>query len=170
MLTRQILTIYLCPFILLSMFLLYYLYTSLDLRPFSDLVSDQFNKWQAEQLIRKSTVKKVCAKHGNLPSVGINRVVWSAAEEYGLFMCMNRKVGTSTYMGSTFTQIDEGNITNRDLLEKRFRLNNDNMKHLGNKSSISFVVIFPIKLNTFHLVINISFFILSTSFLLLFFR
>ena len=62
-----------------------------------------------------------------------------AAEE-NLFMCRNHKVGTSTYISTTFMQLSEMRKVNRTLLASLFRGNKDNMKELKNKNYVSFVV------------------------------
>ena len=66
--------------------------------------------------------------------------VWLAASEEKAFMCVNPKVGSTTYITTTFFHFSEMRVANRSLLANQFKGNKENMKGLKNKNSVSFVV------------------------------
>ena len=66
--------------------------------------------------------------------------LWLAASEEKAFMCVNPKVGSTTYITTTFFHFSEMRVANRSLLANQFKGNKENMKGLKNKNSVSFVV------------------------------
>ena len=65
----------------------------------------QSQDWQDIQQERRKRVEKICSKYPQLKVQEIDYRRFKISEEYGLYFCSNAKVGSTTYLRTTFTQI-----------------------------------------------------------------
>lgn len=100
------------------------------------------NSWKAEQLKRQARVQNVCSNHGLNSDAQIPHPKgWLVASEQHFFMCRNHKVGTSTYISTTFQQIANMRKFERGLLSEMFRGTPESMKRIQDNNSVSIAVI-----------------------------
>merc|ERR1711892_25579 len=135
----------------LSLGLLFYQYRDQYLS--ADFTADS---WEAEQFKRQARVQNVCSNHGLASPAKIpHQRGWLVASEQHFFMCRNHKVGTSTYIGTTFQQIADIRKFDRGLLRDMFLGTPKNMKGIQDKNSVSIAVIcFILRKNRNNLAIN----------------
>jgi len=121
----------------LSLGLLFYQYRDQYLS--ADFTADS---WEAEQFKRQARVQNVCSNHGLASPAKIpHQRGWLVASEQHFFMCRNHKVGTSTYIGTTFQQIADIRKFDRGLLKDMFLGTPKNMKGIQDKNSVSIAVV-----------------------------
>ena len=65
--------------------------------------------WKATQQERIERVEKVCKKYKHLKSQPLDSERYTYSPDYNLMFCANAKVGTTTYVMTTFEQIYEAN-------------------------------------------------------------
>ena len=130
----------------LSLSLCFLLYQYHDQYLSADLTA---HSWEAEQLKRQARVQNVCSNHGLASPAKIpHHKRWFFASEQHFFMCLNLKVGSSTYFSTTFRQIADMTDFQEEIyadwrmqLAKMFRATPNNMKGIQANNSVSIVVI-----------------------------
>ena len=114
------------------------------------LLQSTDNSWEADQLRRQTRLQNVCAKQGPAKPTKQHPGGWLVASELNFYMCRNHKVGTSTYISTTFQQIAKMKKFKRRLLSNMFWGTSDNLKSLQNKTSLSITVIYYKYLDVIH--------------------
>merc|ERR1719233_513649 len=87
--------------------LLFCLLMALCFSSYFQLTTTVDDQWIAEQLRRKEIIQNVCLNYSGEKSIEMRNFGWLVASEKNLFYCLNPKVGTSTYISTTFMQLSE---------------------------------------------------------------
>ena len=130
-------------YIIIILFVLYSSYSLFSsyerFKSIKEYVEKPQETWKSVQEERQARVKSVCEKYGNKTHRPIILHEYVFSRKHKLLWCKNLKVGTTTWIDTTFSEIS--NLTSRKKMMRLFRTRPADLRFLENDRYVSFSIV-----------------------------